>query len=210
MKSSVYVLALLLLFSALSISAQNQSPARDFLASHNVTSIAILPPVGESIPAEVRNLAASTFIEELKGIRPQVNVITSSETTTHLEKASRLDDYTNFLTLFLKTGTINHPLLSRIGEASGASSILLIDIQQYEAQNGSWLRMRNGHNAVRAQYTLFSANGEQLWQHLVLYVHTPQGTAKADKADKVMERVSKRAAKALLSGEQNSDSRKDN
>jgi hypothetical protein len=200
--------ALLLIASLISVSLA-QSKADNFLTQHHIESIAILPPVGESVPASVRASAGTSLISEYKKTIPSLKVFTPDDSTAILEKADRLDDFTSFLNLFTKTGTINRQPLARIGEALGADAILLIDVQYYEAQNGSWMRGRNGHNSARIQYTLFTADGEKVWQHLVVYTHTPTFTAKADKAETVVERLSRRAVSALLRGIQNDDPKKD-
>lgn len=207
MKTSYLSALFFILMTALSINAQKKT--ENFLTQRGITSIAVLPPTGESVPSNVREIAAATFVSGIEKQMPEIKILDALATFSLLEKASQLDNYVSFLNLFVKTGTINRAALTRMGEAINSSGILLIDVQRLEAQNGSWLRGRNGHNDARVQYTLFSPSGEKIWQHLVVYVHTPTGTAKADKAEKVMQSVNKRALSALIKGTQNTDPRKD-
>ena len=205
----IQLILISLLLIALPTIVQAQKQTDNFLEQHKIKSIAILPPVGESVPSSVRVSAGALFVSEAQRQLKELKITLPEETTTALEKTNRLDDFTSFLNLFIKTGTVNKSPLARIGESLATDAILLIDVQDFEAQNGSWMRARNGHNSARVQYTLFSPAGEQLWQHLVVYTHTPQFTAKADKAEKVMQDVSRRAVSALMRGIQNSDPKKD-
>ena len=182
---------------------------QDFLVEKNVKAITLLPPVGESVPSSVRNSSGVAFSESLKKTYPSIVLSEPTVAMERLENANAVADFSKFLNLFVKTGMIDKAALRTIASACNAETFMLIDVQDFEAQNGSWVRGRSVHNSARVQYTLFSKDGIQIWQHLVVYVHTPQWTAKADKHEKVMADVSNRAVSALRRGVQNGDPKKD-
>lgn len=201
-------LALSLLLTAAAAAAA-QSPKTSFPEQKGVRSISLLPPTGESVPSPVRDTVAASFLEALTKELPAVRFVSSSDSVSALSTGGGLDDFNNFLTLYAKTGVVNQEALARVGGRLKTDGILLIDVQAYESQNGSWSRMRNPHNSARIQCTLFSSSGERLWQHLVNYTHTPTWTSKADTVQKISERLARRAASALAKGEQNADPKKD-
>jgi hypothetical protein len=197
------VFAVGLLAAGPSIRAQT-----DVIRSHSIKSVALMPLVGDSTPDSIRQEINKADVAVLREAYPDLTVIGSDESLSRLDAEHRLDDLTSFLNLYTKTGAVNKDALGRLMSALKVEAILLVHVQEYEAQSGSWMRARNGHNSVRAQYTLFSGT-ETLWKHLVVYVHTPQWTAKADPDNDVAPRISKRAAFALSRNIQNTDPKKD-
>jgi hypothetical protein len=200
---SLMVLALALFAVSPAIRAQS-----DAIKSHSIKSIALLPLVGDSTPDSIRQEINKADVTALRGAYPDLSVIGSDESITRLDAEHRLDDLASFLNLYTKTGAINKDALGRLLSALKVEAILVVHVQEYEAQSGSWMRGRNGHNSVRAQYVLLSQD-ETLWKHLVVYVHTPQWTAKADPDNDVAPRIAKRAIFALSRNIQNTDPKKD-
>ena len=189
----------LLLVLALAVSVSGQ----DFLAEKKVTSIAILPVVGESVPSEVRETAGKQLWSALNKQTPNIKVTPSDDAATVLDKALRLEDFTSFLNLFTKTGTVNKTSLARCGE-SLKSHLLLIEVQEYTERGGSWLRGRSGQNTARIQYTLFTQDGEQIWQTLES-LHRSQLTTTVAPMPEIIGRVSERAVENLIKGKENRD-----
>lgn len=205
--SKVYVVLALMVFvsTVTPVLAQQQS---DVIKSHNIRSIALLPLVGDSTPDSIRQEINKADVAALKEAYPNLTIIGSDESLSRLDAEHRLDDLTSFLNLYTKTGAVIKDALGRLLNALKVETILVVHVQEYEAQSGSWLRARNGHNSVRAQYVLFSGP-DIIWRHLVAYVHTPQWTAKADPDRDIAPRIARRAVFALSRNIQNTDPKKD-
>jgi hypothetical protein len=198
-------LILVILLFGVAVAARGQSP----LEKHDIHSLALLPAIGDAVPETVRDLLTGELKSQLEKQFPKLKIKTTADSLSALSQAGELNDFGNLVNLYTKTGVIDSGAAGRIAKAMDVESILLINFQEYEAQNGSWLRARNGHNSVRAQCHLLNSHGETIWHHLVAYVHTPQWTAKADPAKDVTERVAKRVVYALSRGIENTDPKKD-
>ena len=188
-----------ILILALAISAF----AQDFLTDRKIAKIAILPVVGESVPSNVRDTAADQLMAAINKQNLKVEISTPADSVGILDKASRLEDFTSFLNLFTKTGTINKAALERCGE-SLKGHLLLIEVQEYTERGGSWLRGRSGQNTARIQYTLFTQDGEQIWQTLES-LHRSQLTTTVAPMPEIIGRVSERAVENLIKGKENRD-----
>jgi hypothetical protein len=189
----------LLLILALAMSAS----AQDFLKTKGVSSVAILPVVGESVPQAVRDAAGKKAAAVLLKHVPDLRVTDAADSAAVLEHEARLEDLASFLNLFVKTGTVNTAALSRCGMAL-EKHLLLVEVQEYTERGGSWLRSRSGQNTARIQYTLFTKDGEQVWQTLES-LHRSQLTTTVAPMEEIIERVSERAISALVKGEEHKD-----
>lgn len=204
-RGTLLLAGLLVASTTSAIRAQQQS---DVIKSHNIKSVALLPLVGDSTPDSIRQEINKADVAALKEAYPDLTIIGSDDSLSRLDAEHRVDDLTSFLNLYTKTGAVNRDALGRLLNALKVETILLVHVQEYEAQSGSWLRARNGHNSIRAQYVLFSGP-DIIWRHLVAYVHTPQWTAKADPDHDVAPRIARRAVFALSRNIQNTDPKKD-
>ena len=176
------------------------STGADFLARHNITSLAVLPPLREALPPEVRTAASEMLITKLSARVPSLSIMPPNEAAEKMGQAGRLEDFASFLTLYTTTATVNKQALARIAEALGVNGLLLIDVQHYYERGGSWMRSRGGENQARVQYTLFSASGEQLWQHLEFHEHQSFWVARTARPPAIMRNLAERAVEALMVG----------
>jgi hypothetical protein len=204
MKRVLIIGLLALTFQAFG-SAQESS---DVINTNKIASLALLPVVGDSTPDSVRHEINAADLKALSEAYPHVAITGSDESLSRLSAEHRLDDLASFLNLYTKTGAVNEDAMRRIVSALKVQAVLLVQLQEYEAQSGSWMRGRNGHNSVRAQYALLTEKGI-IWHHLVSYVHTPQWTAKADPDKDVAPRIARRALYAIARNIQNTDPKKD-
>lgn len=181
----------------------------DFLTRQGIASLAILPPLGQSVPSPTRQVAADLFNTKLKLRSSAVRIATPDSVVERLEREGLMNDFGNFITLLAQTGTFNRGILKRIGVATAADGVLLINVLDYEEQKGSWWYGRGGKNLARIQYSLFRASdGEKIWESLEFRQHDSKLSTNPYPMERVISDVSEKAVNSLLSGKQNADVRR--
>ena len=98
------------------------SQAEDFLDRQNVYSIAVLPPVGDSVPDSVRKAAGDLFILKLTLRRSSVRVVRPEALVEQLNKAGKLSEFASFVNLLSQTGVVNRESLTAIGNTADPST----------------------------------------------------------------------------------------
>jgi hypothetical protein len=204
-----------ILLSCLSLichySLAQQPPKEDFLARQEISSIAVLPAVGDSVPSAARQLSADLFLAKLKLHTSFVRILTADETLSRLQQKDQTNDFAVFVTAFSQTGIASADLLKKIGQATGTDALLLIHVLNYDEEKGSWWYGKGGKNVCRIQYTLFrSSNGEKVWETLEFRQHDSKVSTNPYPMERVIGDVSDRAVASLVSGRQNVDVRQKN
>jgi hypothetical protein len=200
-------LILVILLLGVAVAARGQSP----LEKHDIHSLALLPVIGDAVPETVRDLLTDELKSQLERQFPKLKIETAADSLSALTQAGELNDFGNLVNLYTKTGVFDSGAAGRIAKALGVESVLLINVQEYLAQQGKWSRGKSSYNSVRAQCYLLNSLGQPIWHHLVAYVHDPHPwlNAKADPAHEVMEKVAARVVYALSRGIENTDPKKD-
>jgi hypothetical protein len=205
MKNLCALAALTLLFGA-GASAQNSG---DFLAQQKIASLAILPPLGQSVPSATREVAADLFNTKLKLRSSALKTTTPDSALERIHREGLMNDYGNFITLLAQTGTTNRDALTKIGLAVGVDGLLLINVLEYDEEKGSWWYGKGGKNLARIQYSLFRvSDGQQIWQSLEFRQHDSKLSTNPYPMERVISDVSEKAVDSLLSGKQNADLRR--
>ncbi len=185
------------------------SQAEDFLDHQNVSSIAVLPPVGASIPDSVRKAAGDLFILKLTLRRSSVRVVRPETLVEQLNKAGKLSEFASFVNLLSQTGVVNRGSLTAIGNTAETDALLLINVLNYEEEKGSWWYGKGGKNFCRIQYSLFRvSDGERIWQSLEFRQHDSKLSTRPYPMERVVGDVSKKAVTSLLTGRENVDVRR--
>jgi hypothetical protein len=206
MKVANLVIAVLLILSPMQNSRQ---PAEDFLNREGLSSLAILPPVGESVPGAARQLSADLFGAKLRLHIAAVRVVPPDAVVAELSHYGMTNDFGTFVNLYSQTGTINTDTLKKFGQTLGTDALLLINILNYDEQKGSWWYGKGGKNICRIQYTLFrSATGEKVWETLEFRQHDSKLSTNPYPMERVIGDVSEMAVSSLMAGKQNVDARK--
>jgi hypothetical protein len=186
-----------------------QQQTDDFLSQKGISSIAVLPPLGESVPSSARQLAADLFVTKLKARAAGVRLLGADETLSRLQQKEETKDFGILVTTLTQTGIADAVSLKRIGEVAGTDAILLIHVLNYDEEKGSWWYGKGGKNVCRIQYTLFrSSNAERLWETLEFRQHDSKLSTNPYPMERVIGDVSDKAIASLLSGKQNIDVRK--
>jgi len=181
----------------------------DFLDRQRITSIVLLPPVGESVPSSARRLSADLFMTNLKVRRASCRLVGPEEALGRIERAGLLSDFTGLVNLLSQTGVVNREVLRRIGTAAETDAVLLINVLDYQEEKGSWWYGKGGRNLGRIQYTLFATStGEKVWESLEFRQHDSKLSTRPYPMDRVIGDISEKAVASLLTGRQNRDVRK--
>ena len=96
-----------------------QSPTEDFLARQGISSIAVLPPVGESVPSAARQLSADMFVTKLKLHTSSVRVLAADETLSRLQQKDGTNEFAVFIAAFSQTGIASADPLKKWGKQPG-------------------------------------------------------------------------------------------
>jgi hypothetical protein len=188
-----------------------QPPIEDFLAHQGISSIAVLPPVGESVPIAARQLSADLFATKLKLHDSSVRLLAANETLSRLQQKGGNNDFAVFVTVFFQTSIANADSLKKIGQATGTDALLLIHVLNYDEEKGSWWYGKGGKNVCRVQYSLFrSSNGENIWETLEYRQHDSKVSTNPYPMERVIGDVSDKAVASLVVGRQNVDVRQKN
>jgi hypothetical protein len=206
--------ALILLFGAALTcigSLAQQQRTDDFLSQQRISSIAVLPPLGESVPSSARQLAGDLFVTKLKSRSAGVRLMAADETLSRLQQKEATNDFAVLVTTFSQTGIVNADLLKKIGQATGTDALLLIYVLNYDEEKGSWWYGKGGKNVCRIQYTLFrSSDAEKIWETLEFRQHDSKLSTSPYPMERVIGDVSDKAIASLLIGKQHTDVRQKN
>lgn len=206
MKVANLVIVVLLILTPMQNSRQ---PAEDFLNREGISSLAILPPAGESVPGAARQLSADLFGAKLRLRIAAVRVVPRDVVVADLGHNGLTNDFGIFVNLYSQTGTTNTDTVKKFGQTLGTDARLLIDVLNYDEQKGSWWYGKGGKNICRIQYTLFrSATGEKVWETLEFRQHDSKLSTNPYPMDRVIGDVSEMAISSLMAGKQNVDLRK--
>jgi len=179
-----------------------------FLDRQGIFSLAILPPIGQSIPNATREVAVDLFSMKLK-LKTSMRIVRPDNLVARLEQSGLMGEFSGFITLLSQTGMINKEALKRMGETVDADALLLIHVLDYEEEKGSWWYGRGGKNLCRIQYSLFRASdGEKVWESLEFRQHDSKLSTNPYPMERVIGDVSEKAVTSLLTGRQNADVRR--
>lgn len=191
------------------INAFPSSNSEDFLNRQRVASIAVLPPVGDSVPDPARKLASDLFIMKLGLRNSTVRLLRPEDVIDRLNKAGLLSEFAGLVNLLSQTGIVSRESVSTIGKSAGADSLLLVNVLDYEEEKGSWWYGKGGKNLCRIQYSLFRvSDGEKIWESLEFRQHDSKLSTRPYPMERVIGEVSEKAVTSLLTGRQNVDVRR--
>ncbi len=208
MKIITTLLFALGVFPVPNLCGQAQQPAEDFLTRQHVSSLAVFPPLGESVPSAARQMSADMFGSKLKLRSAAMRVVPAEAVATQLDQHGMTGDFGAFVNLYSQTGTVNSEALKRFGQTLGTDAVLFIYVLNYDEQKGSRWYGKGGRNLCRIQYTLFrSSSGEKIWESLEFRQHDSKLSTNPYPVERVIGDVSESAVTSLLSGRQNADVR---
>ena len=199
----------LLSFAALTCicSVAQQQRTEDFLSQKGISSIAVLPPLGESVPNSARQLSADLFVTKLRS-RSGVHLMAADESLSRLQQKEVTNDFAVLVTTLSQTGIVNGDLLKKIGQSMGTDALLLIHLVNYDEEKGSWWYGKGGKNICRIEYTLYrSSDAGKIWETLEFRQHDSKVSTNPYPMERVIGDVSDRAVASLLMGRQNTDVR---
>lgn len=183
-------------------------PSLDFLSREKISSIAILPPIGQSAPDSARQAAVDMLATKLGFTAAGVRIARPDVFLKELQAKGGLTDYTNLVTLFSQSGLADPESVKRLAKMSQADALLLVNVLDYDEEKGSWWYGKGGKNVCRIQYTLFgAATGEKLWQTLEFRQHDSKVSTNPYPMEHVIGDVTDKAVSALLLGRQDIDLR---
>jgi hypothetical protein len=182
-----------------------QPQSDDFFSEQKINSIAVLPPMGDSVSAQIRGLSGDLFITKMKEKRPGLHFLASDDTLATLQKKKETDDF-NAVIATVQTGTANPTAIKRIGVASGMDSVLLIHVLSFDEQKGRWYEGKESKNLCKIQYMLYkSSTGEKLWDSTETVKYDKRFSNTPEPTDQVITNISDKAAAALMAAREDSD-----
>lgn len=191
------------------LTAGANPPAEDFLDRQKVTSIGVLPPIGDSVPDSARKMAADLFIMKMTLRNAAVRVVRPDTLIERLNKAGLLSEFATFVNLVSQTGVVSSESIRAIGNAAETDTLLLVNVLDYEEEKGSWWYGKGGKNICRIQYSLFRvSNGEKIWESLEFRQHDSKLSTRPYPMERVIGDVSEKAVTSLLTGRQSVDVRR--
>jgi hypothetical protein len=180
----------------------------DFMGREKVSSISILPPIGQSAPDSARQAAVDVLARKLGLATAGLRIVSPDAFLRELQAKGGLTDYTNLVTLFSQSGLADRESVRRLAKTSEADALLLVNVLDYDEQKGSWWYGKGGKNVCRIQYTLFqAATGDKLWQTLEFRQHDSKVSTNPYPMERVIGDVTDKAISALLVGRQDTDVR---
>jgi len=210
MKSTLCALFLLPYLAV--VSPQAPAPPQgsaDFLTRQRITSIAVLLPLGDSVPSAARQLSADLFDTKLKLRDSALRIFAPDEVTNRLQQQGATSDFAAMVTLLSQTGMVNTEAMKKIGQLAGADGLMVIHVLNYDEEKGSWWYGKGGKNVCRIQYSLFRvSDGQKVWETLEFRQHDSKVSTNPYPMERVIGDVTDKAVTALLTDAQHVDVRK--